>query len=209
MIFKTTVARHRDVIEVEEFSSPVLAHVSELVKGRRAFSVLDFGKANSETIQYFSGFDARVCVVDAFDFLVRLSPKDGEKEEVFFRRLQRLTKDYLRLPEGFRFDLVLCWDGLNYLEPAVLRFLSRFLSLYSDSQTLLHAYFYTRREIPEHGGDFSVVGHDTVCVRYPGADRITGHCYAQTELAKLMEEYKVHKSMLLKNGIQEYLFSSY
>ncbi len=209
MMFKTTVARNHKGAEAVEFSSPVLALVSEMVRDRSAFSVLDFGRADGGTIGYFSRFNARVCVVDAFDFLARLHPKPAEEEDVFFRRLQRLTTDYLRLPKDFKFDLVLCWDGLNYLGPAVIRFLSRFLSRYSDPGTLVHAYIYTRRDIPECRGDFSVIRHDTVSVRYPNSNRMMGHCYSQTELARAMEEYRVRKSMLLKNGIQEYLFAGY
>mgnify|MGYP007088488856 CR=1 FL=1 len=138
------------------------------------------------------------CTLSSFDFL---SPEDGLPLDIVYQYL-------LPYKAGTQFDIILAWDLFNYLDELEFRELMVHLGRFCRPNTLLFAFISTCKSIPERPAKYSIV--DTETITSQKLSNIIRPCpqYQETQLNKLMPEYQVLNSFLLRNGFKEYLFSS-
>jgi hypothetical protein len=72
---------------------------------------------------------------------------------------------------------------------------------------LLFALISTSQYVPEKPTTFQIVKHD--CLLYQTNSTVLRQCprYQQTDLNKLIPNFRVSNSFLLRNGFKEYLFT--
>lgn len=169
----------------------------------RDYRFLDLGPASGQKLEFLSQYACKIHFEDlyrtlnSFDYL---SPEDGVSYDSVFRYL-------LPYNRTIRFDVVFCWDVLNYLNPEEFRHLMRHVTRYCNGGALLFALISTQKTIPEQPAKFEIAGPETLSCRIRA--RIMRKCpqYQETDLARFMPNFNVMNSFLLRNGFKEYLFA--
>ncbi len=175
--------------------------VRRLGDGRRR-RVLDLGPAIGGNVAFFAGLSCQVHIADLHQSLF---PPGGPRVRPEPRAFEELLARDLPPPEHF--ELILAWDLLNYLEPTHIVLLARRLEAFSRPGTTLLAMVSTRKEIPDRPTRFEV--HDPQHLRYGTDSSLLRPCpqYKEPELSRSMTAFEVESTFLLRNGVQEYLFS--
>ena len=193
----------RQLPEPEVQRSLALKTLTRKLRSEEQYNVLDLGCSVRQNVEFCSNFCRKLyiedffCTLSSFDFL---SPEDGVPLETVYQYL-------LPFQPGTRFDVILAWDLLNYLEELEFRELMSHLGRFCRRDTLLLAFISTRKSIPERPARYSIVDHETITSQR--LSDILRPCpqYQEPQLAKLMPGYVVVNSYLLRNGLKEYLFS--
>lgn len=177
----------------------VLIH--QIQPGRKSH-ILDLGPALGANVDYFAQFSCKLYIEDFYRTLTSFdyfSPEDGFSYEAVLEYLLPFRK-------STRFDIILFWDLLNYLERDVFEHLVRHLSQYCTSGSLALALISTLKHIPEKPMNFRIV--DSHTLSYESNSTVLRPCprYQQTDLNHLMPDFRVCNSFLLRNGFKEYLF---
>jgi hypothetical protein len=187
--------------EPATLNAPLFRSLVEGMADDRRRVVLDLGPARPETVALFGHYRCRLEIVD-------LSPDLGALQEL--AEPDELRKAIARLLPARRdeaVDIVLCWDLLNYLARPVLTTLMRELAGRMARGSLLHAlivYSMPRmaarpaRIVPDEQLHLL---HVPLTSELRNAPR-----YTPEDLGKCTPGLAVERAMLLKNGMQEFLF---
>ena len=148
-----------------------------------------------------NGNRCRLLVCDAASILSELDDDSEDADELAER-----VKDLLISAGEEKIDSVLCWDLLNYLNPSLLQlFAARLVSIMSPGGRL-HAYIHSASsEMPQFPqrydwqADEQLVSH----VSAPSVRKTPRYSYG--DLEKHLAGFRVARSVLLRNGLQEYL----
>jgi len=172
-----------------------------LLDGERRV-VLDLGEPHAETVSFFSGFRVRLGIASLIPALAGL---DAEEDEARLRRyLETLLPD--RLAGGAQ--VVLAWDLLNYLQPRVITALMARLGELLPRGALVHGFVaYGIKTLPVKPRVL-VLRPDGWLATMPERDTATRPAprYTTGELQRLMPAFRVDRAILLRDGMQEYLF---
>lgn len=185
-------------------TSPVFFTLQELLLVRGQARVLDLGATQEGTHAMFAGLNCDIDSCNLFDRLKDESCQKHETDSAFINRLRRTCRDLIPPPQEKGYDLVLCWDGFNYLPSPVFSFLSRYLVNFVHPDTMLHMYFHIHSQMPAIPGLFESTAN-SIQVTYPDSGITTSPAYTQADLNRFMPRYSVVRSVLLQSGLQEYL----
>ncbi len=186
----------------ETFSSLALGNLLESLGDERKHHVLDLGPACGSNVAFLADFRYKIYVADLFDSLAT-KPATAEHQA---RTGDGLFGPHVVIDEDTRFDVVLAWDVLNYLKRNALLDLFSRLRPFCHRQTLLHALIWGHSEIPEKPMRFSITDERHMTYEVSSPVSRTGPRYAPRELERLMAGFRVTRSYLLRNGMQEYVF---
>ncbi|HUG99033.1 MAG TPA: class I SAM-dependent methyltransferase [Gammaproteobacteria bacterium] len=187
--------------EVTVLNAPLFRGLMEQMQDDARRVVLDLGPARPETVAILGRFRCRLEIVALAEGLDALnaSPEPGEVREIVSELLPPRRAEAI--------DVVLCWDLLNYLERPTLAILMAEILERLRPGSLVHALiaYSTPRmsALPERivpGDDYRLL-HSAVT-----ADERTAPRYSPDDLARSMPGYAVERAMLLRNGMQEFLF---
>jgi len=171
----------------------------------RRHVVLDLGRARSGTVDLFGRYRCRLDVADLPGLLPELPAIDqDDSQQAIEGWLDRL----LPPARGETVDLVLCWNLLNYLPAAVIEALGRRLAERASPRARLHALIeYQATRMPAVPASFAPSGLELLADPAPGeAAEIPAPRYTPKELEKRLPGFSSEKTMLLGNGMQEYLY---
>lgn len=191
--------------ETPEHESPELrvplfeSAVARLDDGRRHV-VMDLGPARSGTI---STFGSLRCRLDIADLPSMLAGPEAEEESAPGRRLAAA----LPPPRGESTDLILCWGLFNYIPTESIAALMGALARRSVKGTRVHALIeYSARSMPAIAPVFAATGRDRLCIESPPGTTVATPRLAARDLEACMAGFRHERTMLLGNGMQEYLF---
>ena len=196
-----------------EYHSLALPGLVERLDGDRKCRILDLGPAHGATVEFFSRYSCVLYVADLYRSLKarRVDPSDRpdepqDKEEASAERA-RIFDELLSYDGDTRFDLVFAWDLLNYLAPEQIEALSHRLASFSHRGTKLFAMIAIHREIPARPCAFKILDSETL--EY---DALTHHTrtaprHPEPALRRLMSGFDVESTCVLRNGLQEYVFT--
>jgi len=173
----------------------------ELLRGLppgRRHSVLDLGPASSGNVSFFSGYGCRLYIADLFHTLRQRGGLPPEQSVAFERELAST------LPEGC-FDLILCWDLLNYLSSGQMEILGRNLAQRSRPGSRIFALIAPHGDIPELPQRFEILSEDEVRYRPQSPARRPTPGHREPELNRRVAPFVVESSYLLRHGMQEYI----
>lgn len=122
--------------------SPGILKVLQEVRGIEKPKILDLGATNTSLLSYFSQQKCRIYFEDLPDFLFgqteHRSPEDIDEQ------LQNYLLDY----GDTKFDIVLSWDIVNYLELHTVTSLMEKINRHCRKDTLFHMIRRTNSKIP-------------------------------------------------------------
>jgi hypothetical protein len=173
----------------------------QLRKDRR-YHILELGPAIGQNVDFLAQFSCRIRVEDLYHTLVSfdyLSSGDNPDYEAVFQYL-------LPYDRTTRFDIVLAWDVLNYLERHEFEYLMKHLSRFCHNGSVLFALIATVKHMPDRPGLFTILDENNL--RYENRCTVFRPCprYHDADLKKLMPTFRIYNSYLLRNGMKEYLF---
>jgi hypothetical protein len=186
----------------QTISSPAFSSLWKQLNDDRKYRILDMGSASGASVAFYSALRCKLFVdelIPAVRSYQASLTDDGVHPTL---RMQ----DLLGMDDLFGLDLVMCWDTLNYLDKQLIEpVLSSLHRLMADGGCL-HAFVYTRRDMPAGPGIYQIVDADRMLVEYPSGARIPAPAYSQRELENLMQGFNIRQSRLLQSGMQEYVF---
>lgn len=190
-----------EVTGPESFNAPLFRGLIEDVPDDRRWIVLDLGKVCPQVITLFGGHRCRMEIAEVAQELDLLN-RDLEREA-----LRHVAEGVLppRLEEPF--DLILCWDTLNYLKRDALSALMGQIAERSRPGARAHALiYYAKPTMPEQPGHY-VPKEDGSLVN---VENRTRRCdaprYTPEDLKLCLPAFTTDRAMLLSNGMQEFLF---
>ncbi|NBB93705.1 MAG: hypothetical protein GVY32_11110 [Gammaproteobacteria bacterium] len=185
--------------------APLFSTAVEAFDDDRRHVVLDLGRARAGTIALFGRYR---CRLDVADLPARLDALPDPEAEGGPQALERWLDGLLPPARGEQVDLVLCWNLLNYLPPAVIEALGRRLTERVSPQARLHALIeYQATRMPARPASFAPTGLELLADPASGdPNAIPAPRYSPKELEKRLPGFGSEKTMLLGNGMQEFLY---
>lgn len=188
----------------ERLSSNVMSQVLAEVDGAEPLIVLDIGFGMPETVTYFNETErhCRLHFIGLQELLEREAslPADERGEETW----HQLFREALETPGEARFDLLLFWDLLNYLDEPAVRAFNRALAPLVDRRSHGHGLLAPNTNTSLPGRRYSLQGEDNIIVR-PAA-----HAGPQVwqrphgRLNSLLEAMDIGHSVLRHGGLVEF-----
>lgn len=183
-------------------NSPLLAALVGQCAERPRCHVLDLGPAIGSNVAFFQQLHCKLEIADCGAELLRLAGRGDEDALPPEAPLERL----LPVDPDDPYDAILVWDLLNYLGKPLFAALMAHLAPAVTGDTHLHAYIGARRTLPAEPAQYRLRDDGKVEARVRGPAMRACPCYHQMELRHLLPQFGVERSMLLQNGMQEYLF---
>lgn len=163
--------------------------------------VLDLGTIRSGTVDLFGPYRCRLDIIDLPNTLPALAAMEDPDE----RRacLSKLFNVHAREP----LDLVLCWNLLNYLGRDEIHQLIELLAPRFQPATRLHAMMeYASPLMPATPGHWIPDANARLHASQVDEEQIESPRYKPKELERIMPQLAPERTVLLGNGLQEYLF---
>jgi hypothetical protein len=192
-----SVPRGRD----EPFSSPLFNEVVKQFGRATRHVILELDWVSSGVLDMLYGKRCRLLVSDATQAFYELN-KQSQEKEILSQKVKSLVIDGGKE----KIDTVLCWDLLNYLSPPLLKAFTTHLVTIMKPTGVVHGYIHSMQDVmPERPQHYQVlkdglVTHADQAIALGKAPR-----YSFWDLEKHATGLRVDRSMLLRNGIQEYL----
>ena len=163
--------------------------------------VLDLGAPLAANLEFLLTLSCRVRIADLHRSLGAERPEDREPEAI-----GALLERLLPLAPGERFDAVLAWDVLDYLRAhEVSALLGRLAPACPPGAPML-VLASTRRTIPATPVRYRILDAGTISCEGSDEPSRAGPHYTQHDLGRMMAGFSVMRSVVLRGGIQEYLF---
>lgn len=191
-------------LEAQEFKSLGLAVLSNALPNHRKSHILDLGAACGANIEYFCQLPCTIYVEDLYHCLQELPPRTEEDRPLSRKDLGAL----LSHDRQVRFDAILGWDLFDYLEADVIKHLMSHLRERCHQGTLLFTLTSTRSEISQEPGKYSIGENDQIAYEPLSPEVRDNPSYTPLAFEKMMPGFRLLHSFMLKNGLQEYVFSS-
>ena len=176
----------------------------ESLQGTVARSILELGPVRGDNIQFWSQYGPSVYVADLRSSLpLPTKPEDPDNPEV----PEPDWDSILHLPGDRRFDVILAWDLLNYLDLPEAASLIKYLSRFCRSGTMFFALIFDQKQMPQEITVYRIVDQERL--RYENSGSSTQPCprHQPRSLNGIMHQFRAANSFRLKNGIVEYLFT--
>jgi hypothetical protein len=165
------------------YSSLGLGALCEMLQEAATCDILELGPVRGDSIEFWAQYKPSVYIAE---------PDWGQ---------------ILDLPGGRRFDVILAWDLLNYLELSAAASLIRYLSRFCRSGTMFFALMFDQKEMPDEITVYRIV--DQGRLRYDCGSAAMRACprHQPRALTGIMHQFRASNSFRLQNGMVEYLFS--
>jgi hypothetical protein len=182
---------------------PLLHRVLERISEEERWTLLDLGPALPGSLAFLGRFRCRLTVADALDELAALGRQEDPDPDELAVELARLLPD----PGGEPWDLVLCWDLVNYLSRPVLSGLMGHIGPRLQPGALVHLLVESSRpRMPPSPGRYELEEGDRLRRLGPMEPPVASPRYSHADFARCWPACSSQKSLLLKSGVQEYLF---
>jgi len=168
--------------------------------------ILDLGPARSNTLEAVDGLRCRLDILDLPELFDQQPVEPATDETGPDRLIHAISK---RLPPqlGEQADLVFCWTLLNYLEPRQISGLFALLDRRLAPQVRIHALIESSAtRMPAEPAAVGAQGREQILIESNDAASRPAPRYASGLLEKSMPGFKAERTMLLGNGMREYLF---
>ncbi len=188
---------------MSEHYSSALATLVEEIRHKKTV-VLDLGSIETGSTQVFLDLRCNCYVEDLNEFLQDVTADDPS-------RFDLLEAHLLDKPDGLKFDYILCWDLLNYIDQKLQSHLFNLLSPYLKEGTLLHTMRYVNEFMPANPGQFRI--HKDLKFMMDentSNDQIKAPVLSTIQMLKNMGAFTLRTTIMnqkgMRNDIAEYLF---
>jgi hypothetical protein len=185
----------------EPFSSPLFYELVAEFNQTTRHVILELGSASSGILALLQNKRCRLLVANASMDLSALDEKTQSAESIV-QEVARLIFD----AGEEKVDTVFCWDLLNYLSLPMIQTFSARLAAIMSPGGMVHAYIHSANaNMPLYPPRYSPQGENLVLRVDHDPDTLKTPRYSFGDLEKYADGLHVDRSMLLRNGIQEYL----
>jgi hypothetical protein len=186
---------------LQETNNPVFSALIDIMGKKTNWVILDLGPARTANLELLARFRCRLFIEDAHELITTFTgdlAADGAA-------LSAWLAEWTVGTEHASLDVMLAWDIFNYLDP-------RLYTTFMDHVTPLlkpgaHLYFliYSQRDMPALPMRFNLVAPNKMEYQPLSLETKPSPRFNQADLRKYMQDFLVVKSVLLRNGMQEYL----
>lgn len=188
---------------VQETNCPVFASLIEVMSEEQKWVILDLGPARAANLEILSRFRCRLFIEDIHE----LAPTLGSDEIAVDRAA--LANWFEQWAPGVSLgsiDVVIAWDIFNYLNAELCKTFVDLLTPLLKPGAYLYLLVYSQREMSALPIPFKIISDDRLEYQLPTKATRPSPRFNQTDLNKYLPQFRVVKSVLLRNGMQEYLF---
>jgi len=187
---------------IQETNSPVFASLIEIMGKERKWGILDLGPARSTNLELLSRFRCRLFIEDVHELASALAGKAAEDKAALLNWFEQWAPG----AGNESIDVVIAWDIFNYLDSELCKaFIGRLMPLLKPG-AYIYILVYSQKEMPAQPIPFKVVSGDRLEYQPLTPATRPSPRFNQTDLNKRLPQFSVVKSVLLRNGMQEYLF---
>lgn len=144
--------------------SPGITAIYNELKSSRRNNILDLGSSSGKSFEFFSTLSCHIHFEGVDAFL-------AESSDAWMSgaALRAGLDDYLsEFGEGKKFDIILAWDILNYLDRETLHWLVVRLNRYCHANTLLHCLKYVGRNLSASPRHYQIIDQYSIKMSDPG-----------------------------------------
>jgi hypothetical protein len=175
----------------------------DMVRDDRSYSILDLGPALEENLRFWSQFSCKLQIQDFYrsyrEWKAAVEPEE-ESEEAAFSALLLFSNETV-------FDIILAWDLFNYFDLREVSVLIQRLSRWCRTGTRLFALISDLPNISVSPTKFRILNREQMIHEIPTQDTRPCPRHQPRDVARLMGRFTVSSSFLLRQGIQEYVFT--
>ena len=174
----------------------------DTVQDNRTYSILDLGPALEDNVRYWSQFSCRLHIQDfyrSYQEWKAANKQEEEYEKAAFSILFPFSDETV-------FDIILVWDLFNYFDLRELVMLVQRLSRWCRPGTRLFAMISILPNISASPTMFRILNREQMIHEIPTQETRPNPRHQPRDIVKLMEQFTVSCSFLLRHGIQEYVF---
>ena len=165
--------------------------------------ILDLGQAQPDSFNFYSEHDCFLTIADCIQSLVDLSWPQGDAPNL---ESAKKIKEILSIASS-QYDIILVWDSFNYIQPEILPFVHNHLLKLCTPKTVIHGFLFTSENQPKESGRFKILSSGKIhhCV---STNEIVQHIpLTPIMLNKAMPGFKYSRSVLMRNGLQEFMLT--
>jgi hypothetical protein len=179
--------------------SPGLATLLARLDPELRYDVLDLGRAVGRNVEFLTPWARRLQFVELVDTLRTEAPVRALLED------DPVCAFAAALATSERFDLVLAWDVLDYLERERWQAFSTALSRVCGGGAALLAFLSTAREIPSVPAVYRLEDREHLSREVTGDATRRGPGPRAADLEQGLRDFQVEKAFQLRHGAQEFL----
>jgi len=179
--------------QVVEHASLAFGRVVRELQSRRGCRILDLGAPNEANITFYSQFARKFHFED-------LSAALSEETRPSCESLLSSLRDTQP------FDLILCWDTLNYLSRPELQALACGLAERIHPGTHLHAFLAAQSSIPRVPGHYRILTSEKLRYEPCSSSMQVNPHHSKADLERYFQPFVRSRSYLLRHGVEECLF---
>ena len=186
---------------MSEQSSKLFPSLFRMLDVNRRLTVLEIGPALPETVDFFSQYKCRLHFVDLFNepFVRDQQGQLSEKE------LRHAFEGMFRFPADTRFDLILLWDFLCYLDDPALKAFNSAIRPWIKNTTKGHGFGAHHLAIRLENLQFGIRNAETLSIRKRLTEEIPHHPHSQIEMHEMLTCFDFERGLLLPTGKLEML----
>lgn len=182
-------------------NAPLFRSLMERMQEGGRSVVLDLGPAQPRTISLLSHFRCRLDIADIEEGLPGL--REDTEPDLLGEKIEALLPAKREEPT----DLVLCWDLLNYLTRPALKALMNCIAERGHPGMLAHALVaYSTTRMPAAPNRYAPTDDYSLSVTPVTGEQREAPRYTPEDLGQCLPRYRRERAMLLRNGMQEFLF---
>ena len=187
---------------VQETNSPVFAALIEIMGKGHKWGILDLGSARSANLEMLSKFRCRLFIEDAHELASALSGNSDEDKAALVHWFEQWAGGV----SAESIDVVIAWDIFNYLDSELCRTFVELLMPLLRPGAYIYLSVYSQKDMPALPIRFTIIADDRL--EYQPLSKATRPSprFNQSDLKKRLPQFSIVKSVLLRNGMQEYLF---
>jgi len=182
-------------------NAPLFHSLIERMEDGERHVVLDLGPPQAGTVALLSQYRCRLEIADLAANLEQID------QELTGRDLRSAIDRLLPAKRHEPVDLVLCWDLLNYLSRSAVKELMACIAERGRKGALVHALVvYAERQMPVIPDRYVPVDDHSLRPVTQTHEMRPAPRYSPEDLSQCMPAYQLDRAMLLRNGMQEFLF---
>jgi len=180
----------------------MLPMLREHLRNRTNAAILDLGPPTKNKLAYFSNINCRYYsnnFPDSFYGRLTYSAPEGGFSEIDFRQM---------LPgwDSLEFDVILAWDCFDHLNREALKQFVTHLARRCRQHAFLHFLITQTSHMPKTPALIDLAAKDRI-LYVPGSETLPATRHPAKVLEELMPGFSIRKLCLLRNGLQEHLFT--
>lgn len=190
--------------EVGRKSAKLFPDLFRNINPEQRLRVLEIGRAQPETVDFFSAYKCRLSFADLYSNVDLLKGQANRTEA----ELAAGFRKAFSIPRGEKFDLCLLWDVMQYLSGRAIRALCGALEPHLHKETRAHGFGVHSILTPCERAEYSIAGLDEFTMKKGTLPDFQYLPHPQAELSELLTVFKIERAILMGDGTVEMLLGS-